>query len=98
MAILAVLFSLQRGTKSLHKGKIFSYLCFELRNGETAVHMLLQKFVVALFEFSAFYLRTLLSLSSLSLHLPFGFIPFSASLVQKFDQARAFVVEQGIAW
>ncbi len=57
--------SLQRGSEALHKGKILCNLCFELRNGNATLHMFLQEFVIALFEFGPFGLSALLSLNSL---------------------------------
>src|ERR1051326_8443716 len=59
--------------------------------------MLLQQFVITLFQISACCLRALLVLRSLCLQLSFGFVTFGASLVQEFDQTRAFVVEEWIA-
>jgi hypothetical protein len=61
-------------------------LSFELRDGDPTAHMLLQQFVIALFQSSACYLRALLVLRSLCLQLSFGFVTFSAGLAQEFNQ------------
>src|SRR5260370_38842604 len=74
-----------------------SELTFELADGDPTDHMPLQQFVLALFQIRKCCLRALLVLRSLCLQLSFGFVTFGASLVQEFDQARAFVVEQRFA-
>jgi len=47
-----VLLSLKRRAKVLHESQVFGDLCFEFCDGDATVHVFLQKFVVALFEFN----------------------------------------------